>query len=345
MKPSSLSTLSLLLLLASACGVERIELGPPSDTGPAELPGADDPTPMVSVDGQAPVVPDEPVSSVDERPDFTAFVDPELPEPPVLLPGIVSGCSKLDLLFVLDNSFSMLDAQSKVSAAFPGLLGALGQTAGGNDLHVMVTDSDDWDGIGIQFGAGECEDRLGVGKRTSSLDDDCGLPGSERFITSAQPELDTTFDCVADVGAFGDSGEHTMDALLEAISPELNGAGGCNAGFLRSDAILVAVVVTDEDDSLSSGDAEVWHQALLDAKGGDEDALVVLGVVGDNNVDGGLPGGPCSLLGADGTPELQRFVQLNRHHALASVCAADYAPFFEQSTSIVSAACNVFVPR
>ena len=71
--------------------------------------------------------------------------------------------------------------------------------------------------------------------------------------------------------------------------------------------------------------------------------MVVFGLVGDNNIDGGLPGGPCSLLGADGTPELQRFVQLNRHHALASVCAASYQPFFEQSTSIVDAACSAFV--
>lgn len=338
MKPSSLPTLSLLLL-ASACGVEHIELRPQPGAEPTVEAPIEQPAPEVSSEGETPVA-EEPVSSIDQLPDFGGLVDPELPDPP---PAPATGCSKLDLLFVLDNSFSMLDAQSKVSSAFPGLVNALGLTAAGNDLHVLVTDSDDWDGIGIQLGAAECEDVLGAGKRTSSGDTDCGLPGGERFITSAQPELDTTFDCVADVGAFGDFGEHTMDALLQAVSPELNAPEGCNAGFLRSDAILVAVVVTDEDDQLSSGDAAVWHQALLDAKRGNEDAVVVLGLVGDNNIDGGLPGGPCSLVGADGTPELQRFVQLNRHHALASVCAANYQPFFEESTSIVDAACSAFV--
>lgn len=336
MKPSSLPTLCLLLL-ASACGVEHIELRPRAGEPGAEAPS--EPAPLPD-DVEAPP-PDDSVSAIDERPMFGDITNPDPPDTPAL----ASGCSKLDLLFVLDNSFSMLDAQSKVAAAFPSLISALGQTAAGADLHVMVTDSDDSDGIGIPFlGGGECEDVLGAGKRTSSADTDCGLPESESFISSAQPELDAAFDCVADVGAFGDFGEQPMDALLGAISPGLNDPGGCNAGFLRRDAVLVTIVVTDEDDQLSSGDATVWHQALLDAKGGNEDGVVVLGLVGDNNVDGGLPGGPCSLIGADGTPELQRFVQLNRHHALASVCAADYSPFFEQSASIVDTACNAFVP-
>ena len=124
MKPSSLPTLSLLLL-TSACGVEHIELRPRPGAEPTREVPIEQPALDVSAEGETPVA-DDPVSSIDQLPGFGGLVEPELPDPP---PALATGCSKLDLLFVLDNSFSMLDAQSKVSSAFPGLVNALGQTA------------------------------------------------------------------------------------------------------------------------------------------------------------------------------------------------------------------------
>ena len=68
-----------------------------------------------------------------------------------------------------------------------------------------------------------------------------------------------------------------------------------------------------------------------------------LGFVGDDNVEGGLPGGPCPLLSVSfGAPELQRFVQSLPLGSLASVCADNYAPFFEQAVSSIRTACDEF---
>ena len=56
-------------------------------------------------------------------------------------------------------------------------------------------------------------------------------------------------------------------------------AGGCNEGFLRDDAILVVTFITDEEDTGSAGNPDSWKQTLVDAKGGNEEAIVVLGLV------------------------------------------------------------------
>jgi hypothetical protein len=103
----------------------------------------------------------------------------------------------------------------------------------------------------------------------------------------------------------------------------LNAPGGCNEGFSRDDAILVVTFIIDEDDNRSPGTPAGWRQQLIDAKGGDEEAVVMLGLVGDNNIESGLEGGPCGLLGADSAPRLQQFVQSLPHRSLGSVCAAD----------------------
>lgn len=58
-----------------------------------------------------------------------------------------------------------------------------------------------------------------------------------------------------------------MGAMVEAISPELQGVGGCNEGFVRDDAILVVVWRGNEDEPLpgahpwpSSGDPASWNR-------------------------------------------------------------------------------------
>ncbi len=151
-----------------------------------------------------------------------------------------------------------------------------------------------------------------------------------------QPNLEQTFSCAALVGAGGDGLERPMDAMIAAIG-EQSGAGGCNEGFLRDDAVLVVTVISDEDDfEQSSGDPASWKQYLVDAKGGNEEAIVALGLVGD----GGVNGGTCP---ADiDAPTLRSFAESFTHGQIGSVCAADYAPFFEQAVAVIDTACDEF---
>lgn len=185
-----------------------------------------------------------------------------------------------------------------------------------------------------------CEGTLGAGKRLDPDGADCGVPGSERYLTESQPGLPDAFSCVARVGTFGDGDEQPMAALLEAIGPEQNAGDGCNAGFLRDDAVLVVTIISDEDDESSPDDAAVWRDALLRAKGNNPAAIVVLGLVGDDAADA-LPGGPCGDE-AQPAPRLREFVQSFRYGSLGSVCAADYAPFFKRAVSVIDDACVEF---
>jgi hypothetical protein len=189
----------------------------------------------------------------------------------------------------------------------------------------------------------DCEGVLGAGKRLRPDGESCGLLEPHRYMIDGQPELSATFACAAQVGTFGDGDEQPMAALMNASSPSLNGSGGCNAGFWRDDAVAVITLITDEDDRNSPGDAEAWRRALLDAKGGNQDAVVLLGLLGDGNVAGGLPGGPCAEQ-AKPAPVLQAFVQSFRFGSLGSVCASDYAPFFRAAVSVINGACEEFHP-
>jgi hypothetical protein len=321
-----------LLLASGACGVERVELLPKS----AQTPGGGG----TSADEPEPAGMDAPETPSPDPTDGSGFDDPASPA------AEEAGCAKVDFLFVVDNSISMLLHQQKLSRSFPGFMEVVEDNLEASDFHIMVVDTDDWDGDDPEQSASDpCLNLLGSGKRTGSVGQSCGVAGTERYLKNGQENLSETFSCIAQVGTFGDSGEQPMDAMLQATSSAKNRAGGCNEGFLREDAILVVTFITDEDDENSTGNPETWRQTLLDAKGNDPKALVVLGLVGDNNLDQGLPGGPCNFFVADGAPALQSFVQsFGDRGSLASVCAEDYALFFERAVSTIDTACDEFIP-
>lgn len=293
------------------------------------------------------------------------------------------GCDKVDFLFVIDNSGSMQDEQDNLIAAFPEFIATIESTVAASDYHVMVVDTDaaldsgnchgNPDPVGCcelscSFapdqlcagmpcpGADVCAATMGSGRRVGGLGQDCGIVGDQAYLTSAQPNIAETFACVASVGTHGDGHELPMRALLDAVGAQAT-EDGCNAGFLRDDAILVVVVVTDEeDDPFDGGDPDPgtdggptdWYEALVSAKGGHADAIVVLGLVGDTD----LPGAVCppptdGIVGAEPAPRLRAFVELFGPSGglWGSVCQSDYASLFEQAVGLIDTTCDEFDPE
>ena len=82
---------------------------------------------------------------------------------------------------------------------------------------------------------------------------------------------------------------------------------------------------------------------VVDAKGGNEQAVVVLGLFGDND----MPDGICTPLshdfatGAEAAPRLREFVGMwgDRGH-IGSICATDYSPFFSSAVDSIGIACE-----
>jgi hypothetical protein len=272
------------------------------------------------------------------------------------------GCEKIDFLFVIDSSGSMADKQANLIASFPGLVAAMMDNVAADDWHIMVVDTDhQWGGTACanacmtlgtcpnepNFSCSTpaptlCDISLGagiiapMGQAASNVD--CDLAGGARYIQAGEPDLLAAFSCIAKVGIDGADTERPMGAMARAVGPELDKPGGCNEGFVRDDAILVVTIITDEPDEYSAGDPVEWADALIDAKDGNAEAIVVLGLLPDADLDAPLCDEPVAA------PRMTEFLQLFETSSRASVCEPNYSPFFLDAVSVISQTCEEFVP-
>ena len=141
--------------------------------------------------------------------------------------------SLVDILFVVDSSPSMADEQQLLANGFDSFVGTLEESNA--DFHLGVMDMNmDLDNA-----------RRGL------------LVGNPAYLT-VDDNYVQQFKSRVKVGVGGSDKEKGISAGLAAVTEPL--VSGHNAGFVRADANLVFVFVSDEDDC-SDGDA-------LDAEGG-----------------------------------------------------------------------------
>ncbi len=161
---------------------------------------------------------------------------------------------ELDLLFVSDKSGSMLHEQAVVAARISSLLARVEAVAGNlPSLHLGIISSDLGAGphslIGCSPGGdrGVMNDRPGVAgctpPRGQFLRDEPGALPGER-VRNFDGALTEAFGCVAQLGFDGCGFEQPLQAMRLA----LGGGVAENAGFLRPNAVLAVVFLTDEDD-------------------------------------------------------------------------------------------------
>jgi hypothetical protein len=146
---------------------------------------------------------------------------------------------KVDVLWVVDNSGSMYEEQEALAGNFGGFIG-WAQTLG-VDYHIGVTSTD-------------MEDPDHTGK----------LQGTIRVIDPATPNPNEVFGDNVRLGTDGSPYEMGLAASHAALSPPL--LTGYNAGFLRDDAKLTVIYVSDEEDQ-SPGEVEFYVQYFLNLKG------------------------------------------------------------------------------
>lgn len=288
--------------------------------------------------------------------------DPELP--PDFGPPGPEGCQgKIDFLFVISNSPTMKNQQPQVVAALPDFIAKIQAEFAEFDTHIMVTDTDAfWQmddcsvcGPGCDPG-GEpplcgaqleaCDSAIGAGMTfPSGIDSSarrCELVAG-RYITGEDPDPIEAFLCVSKVGSEGGA-PRVADAMVAALSWPLLGTNGypagCNQGFLREDALLVVTLISDMPDEYSSGPAEAWRKALMDAKHQDGEAFQLLVISTDADTVGGL----CGEGNIGVTYRLRTFVDIVPHGRYGSVCAESYGPFFDESVAEVLKRCESFVP-
>ncbi|WAS90806.1 hypothetical protein [Nannocystis punicea] len=268
------------------------------------------------------------------------------------------GCQKIDFLFVVDNSGSMAEEQEALAVSFDGFISSIQNTVMAEDYHIMVIDTDAGNAFLQEclvlctfFPECEgypctmlpqpegCDATLGVGLTKDPSDSECGVVGGNRYMIDGQPNLASTFECLAKVGTNGDGSERPMEAMVSSVGT-LNKVGACNDGFLRKDALLVVTFITDEeDDEESNGNPVGWNAALVAAKYGLEKNIVVLGLIGDPD----QPNPVCTGQ-AEASPRLRQFAESFTYGSWGSICSPDYAPFFDAAVSVIDTACSTFEP-
>lgn len=255
----------------------------------------------------------------------------------------------IDFLFVVDNSQSMATKQKNLAASVPKFVETLvDELKHEVDYHLGVVTTDAYQG-----NPEECR-QLGAlvtstaGRESSGKS--CGPYGPGRAYMTRDDAVEDSFPCAARPGIDGEGLERVIDSLRGALSPEMQKEGACNEGFLRKDAILVTVIISDEDDGAigggldgvlgSKGDPESWHQDIMAIKGGDETHAVTLGLLGLPMPNLCTEGGTFS----QDAKRLREFVGNFKHHIVADVCAENYDPFFDKAISMIDLACEEVAP-
>ncbi|MES1205526.1 MAG: hypothetical protein ABUS79_06275 [Pseudomonadota bacterium] len=168
----------------------------------------------------------------------------------------------LDLLFVVDDSISMEPLQTKMAARLRDFMEVLKGVDGGlPNLHVAV--------ISTSLGAGRFGDVGGCGNGTAGNSSGvfqhraaCTmLHAGEKFISSVADarapngrinnfdgDIADAFSCIAQLGQGGCGFEHQFENTKLALMRAQNASDSFNGGFLRPDAYLAIVMVTNEDD-------------------------------------------------------------------------------------------------
>ncbi len=268
--------------------------------------------------------------------------------------GVVEGCTAVDFLFVIDDSSSMETHQANLIANFPAFIDGIEKSLGSVESYqvgVVATDPFSGNpGACILIGA-LVTSTTGAGASSSQAE--CGpYADGFNFMTDAD-DLDASFACAAQVGTSGSGSERPMDAVVAAVDGSLGEAGGCNEGFVRDDALLVVVVITDEYDgpgdpepgngeepATSMGGPMDWYDAVVAAKGGIVENAVALAIVN-------YEGGACAPaeLGFDGVNIVSWAELFGVNGFVGGLCEQDYGPMFAEATGVIAQACANFVPQ
>jgi hypothetical protein len=182
--------------------------------------------------------------------------------------------SKVDILFMIDNSPSVPE-QDTLRRDFPHLIERLDGLATAGlpaSYHIGVIDSDMGAGP-FTLNQGQCHPDGDGGKlRTAPVASAVGTPAACSSLALADPfigydqragtnnlggaDIATAFDCISAVGDAGCGFEHPLEAIYRALEP------ATNPGFVRDDALLVVVWLTDEDDCSAPTDSLLFDPSV-----------------------------------------------------------------------------------
>ena len=260
-----------------------------------------------------------------------------------------AGCSKMDLLFVIDNSGSMGQEQANLIANFPTFIQVLDQS--GLDYRVAVTTTGEDYNYNMSTPLGNIPESQSGGDNGAMLKpSSCNM--TKRWIDKTDPDPSMTFSCLANVGTSGPSDEMPLAAVRDAFEDRM--MDGTNMGFRRSDALLGVVILTDENDcsyensvnlsfseSLCSNQMEpvANYKSFLDTYAGGPTRWATAIIAGKGP-------GACSS-GFGGADEATRLIdfrnQVGTNAIMSSICDGDLSLGLHDALELFHSACDAII--
>lgn len=261
--------------------------------------------------------------------------------------------AKVDILWVIDNSGSMALYQEKVKTNFQAFMNTLVMNNETLDFHIGVVTTDTSDTL---TGAGRLQNMAGLTKPWIGTDT-CPVGTCDPVARFGQN---------AAVGTRGTDDEKGLLAAMLALSPPLTSPGGHNAGFLRDDAALFIIVLSDEEDSScapvngsygggctapeSFGTPAFYARFFEGLKGPGRQDLVTLGVIvaktGSEQLAAPAVGRVgCKSASGDWAVHAPRYVEVAElvGGLATSICDENYVPALQNLGFLATGAKSSFV--
>ncbi|MBL8957092.1 MAG: hypothetical protein JNK82_40335, partial [Myxococcaceae bacterium] len=206
---------------------------------------------------------------------------------------------KADILLIIDNSCSMADEQTNLGLNFTSFISYAMRE--GIDYHIGVTTTT------------PANNGVLVGNASNP-----------KVLTPMTPNVETLFRQKVAVGTGGDATEwHAAIAAAALTAPVITNE---NAGFLRPDAVLAIVVVSDTFDQ-SPLPASVYENVLRNVKGAQNTNAISFNFVGPT-ITTTLPAG-CSYDGAGPFPGKTVDLVNAFNGLLAEICTPNWGTTLE----------------
>ena len=267
--------------------------------------------------------------------------------------GASTQCSKMDILFVVDDSGSMAEEQQNLATNFPMFAQVLAQyqvdgvpldyrvgiTTTGRTIHYTIS-------VPGLPPVNQTENGDNGAFRSS-----CG--STSRFLQGTDPNVESTLACRANVGTSGPGIEMPMLMSKYALADRI--MDGTNGQFLRPDALLAIIYLTDEDDQSTTQDNFTmsttgmppidWNPsdqvAFLDQLKGNRTRWAAAAIAGD---------GDCSSAfgSASDAARLKQFVMLANGNGttqavFSSICDGDLTIGLKKALDTFQAACGQII--
>lgn len=245
----------------------------------------------------------------------------------------VDECKKMDIVFVVDNSGSMAQEQQNLAANFPKFVKVINdyKTKSGEQLEyrVAVTTSDSKKEAGKY-----------IATRAPAAPNGCSPGPARPWLERTDGDVAGAFSCRAQVGTNGDNEERPLESMLLSVTTAAGANSSAGAPFVREDALLAFVVITDEDEGGTENKPArpvTSYAAEFDKVKGDRARWASAVIAGPNK---------CSSAGLGSAAEATRLkgfiTDVGKNGVFASICTGDLTDGLSQALAKFDQACREF---